>query len=143
MHWGAKNYINITPDQELRAKEVASAGADFIVGSNPHVCQIYEEIEADDGRQVPCYYSIGNFQSVMNQVEGNRDSVIIRIELEKGKAGKITLKKNEHIPCYCYTNCEGACWATVPLTGEYNTSGKKNISSVRRIQKALGEKAGK
>lgn len=77
----------------------------------------------------------------MRQVEGNRDSLIIRIELKRSRDGNIKLTKNEYIPCYCYNNCEGACWATVPLVEGYNTSKRRNRQSLLRTKEALGGKA--
>ncbi len=79
MHWGMKNFLSITEDQQKDAEEIANLGVNYIVGANPHVIQKYEAIRTDDGRTVPCFYSTGNFLSIMNQVKGNRDSVIVRI----------------------------------------------------------------
>lgn len=140
MHWGNKNYRNITEGQRKRALEISNAGADLIIGSNPHLVQIYDEIKSKDGRNVPCYYSIGNFQATMNQVDGNRESVIVKIELQKSKSGKVVIKANEAIPCYCYTRIDDALWCTVPLPKEYNESPKSGISRIRNVNAALGNK---
>ena len=140
MHWGSKNYRNCTQSQIKYAQEVADAGADYIVGANPHVVQSYDEITSADGRKVPCFYSIGNFQAVMNQIPGNRESVIIRIKIVRTEDKKIVLKDNNYIPCYCYTNCEGCCWATVPLSEKYNNSIKKGRKYYKNVVNAVGDK---
>ena len=141
MHWGVKNFRNITDDQKKLAQGIADAGADFIAGSNPHIVQIYDEIETNDGRVVPCYYSIGNFQAVMNQIPGNRDSVMIDLVLKREKTGEISIEDNAYIPFHCYSNVEGCLWAPVPLHKKYNTSPKKSAKIAERIAEAIGDKA--
>ena len=140
MHWGFKNFRKVVTHQLDDAMEVANAGADYIVGSNPHMVQSYAILTTDDGRKVPCAYSVGNFQAVMNQVTGNRDSVILRIRLQKDETGKITLAENHYIPCYTYTKRENSNWAPVALSKNFNTSVKKKDrkSSYERIVACMG-----
>ena len=140
MHWGKKNFRNPTKDQLVKAQEAADAGFDYIVGANPHLVQEYDVIDACDGRKVPCFYSMGNFQAVMNQVPGNRESLIVRIKLKKEADGSLTLEENNYIPCYCYTNCDGACWATVPLSADYNSSRKKGEGHYAGVVDTVGNK---
>ena len=141
MHWGFKNFRNVARHQFDDAMEVAQAGADYIVGSNPHIVQGYELLNTGNGRTVPCAYSIGNFQAVMNQVKGNRDSVILRIRLQRNKDGKVVLAENNYIPCYTYTKLENSNWAPVALSKQFNTSVKKKNrkSSFERIISAMGD----
>ena len=120
MHWGFKNFRNLAAHQIEDAKAVANAGADYIVGANPHLIQVYDVVTTDDGREVPCAYSTGNFQAYMNQVTGNRDSVIIRIRLKRDEAGNVILAENNYIPCYTYTDCEGNRWAPVAVSTTLN-----------------------
>ena len=107
MHWGKKNYKSITKEQQKEAQQVADAGADYIVGANPHMVQVYDEILAEDGRTVPCFYSTGNFQAYMNQIPGNRDSVMVRIRLNKDEQGKVVLAENKYIPYHVYKEING------------------------------------
>ena len=139
MHWGTKNYRNLTEDQDTKAQEAANAGADLIIGSNPHLVQAYKEIVTEDKRCVPCYFSVGNFQAVMNQVDGNRESIIVKIGIEKDRKGTVKIVENEYIPCYCYSNCDGACWSTVPLPKEYNTTSKNGVPRILTIDAAVGK----
>ncbi len=146
MHWGVKNFRNITDDQRTLAQGMADAGADFIVGSNPHIVQVYDDITTKDGRVVPCYYSVGNFQAKMKQIPGNRDSLLVYLELQKDENGKIEIVENSYIPFYCYNNVEEQMeehpWAPVPLSRDYNTSPKKPSRKIHdRIVQAVGEKA--
>lgn len=138
MHWGQKNFRNLTENQRIEAQQIADAGADYIVGANPHVLQIYDEIESSDGRKVPCFYSIGNFQAVMDQVEGNRDSVMVRIKIGRGEDGSPVLRENGYIPFHCFTRARGSRWAPVAQTDSYNIKGKKDRKAMARIEQAIG-----
>jgi len=142
MHWGAKNFRAITKKQSLEAQQVADAGIDYIIGANPHLIQVYDVITSEDGRQVPCIYSTGNFQAIMNQVPGNRDSVIMRIRLKKTKNGEVELVENNFIPCYTYTECEGGHWTPVAMGKKLNSKvKKKNRKTLHdRIVTAVGDK---
>ena len=67
LHWGEEYQRHSNKTQQYIAKALASAGADAIVASHPHVLQ---EISYVDG--VPVYYSIGNY--VSNQREETLDN---------------------------------------------------------------------
>lgn len=113
MHWGKKNYKSVTNAQVSEAQDVADAGADYIVGANPHMVQIYDEISASDGRRVPCFYSTGNFHAFMNQIPGNRDSIMVRIRLKRNQQGQVILAENNYIPYHTFKEKDG-CYL-VPL----------------------------
>ena len=142
MHWGEKNFRNVLPYQIKQAQEVADVGADYIVGSNPHMVQSYDEILSADGRTVPCFYSVGNFQSVMNQIPGNRDSVMARICLRKENDNSVKLVENAYIPFFTYNEVEGCRWTPIALTNNINKGIKKRNCQdyLSRIQEAIGEK---
>lgn len=141
MHWGAKNFRNLTDDQKKLAQDAADAGADFIIGSNPHLVQIYEELVSEDGRTVPCYYSVGNFLATMNQVPGNRDSIMVAITLERQADGSVALTGNEYIPFHCYNKVSGNRWPPVPLSRKYNMTKKKGSEHRSLIRDFIGDKA--
>ena len=42
---------------------MADAGADLIIGGHTHTLQPVGTVTAEDGREVPVYYSLGNFLS--------------------------------------------------------------------------------
>lgn len=142
MHWGMKNFYNLTKEQLKDAQDVADAGTDFIVGANPHVLQKYDIITSEDGRDVPCYFSTGNYQAVMNQVEGNRDSIVIRLRLKRQADGSIKLCDNNYIPSYAYRRCGMSNWSPVAISNAYNGGAlklnKKKILS--RITNVIGDK---
>lgn len=140
MHWGFKNFRNLAKHQKAEALAVANAGADYIVGANPHLVQVYDVVTTEDGRVVPCAYSIGNFQAVMNQVTGNRDSVILRIRLRKDETGKVTLAENHYIPCFTYNKCENSLWAPVAVSKNFNTEARKK--NRKKIQDRIADTIG-
>lgn len=141
MHWGAKNFRNLTEDQKNLAQSAADAGADFIIGSNPHLVQVYEELVSADGRTVPCYYSVGNFLAAMNQVPGNRDSIMVAITLERQPDGSVALVRNEYIPFHCFNKVSGNRWTPVPLSRKYNKTRKKGSEHIALIRDFIGDKA--
>lgn len=115
MHWGVKNAYGIKDRQREEAQILLDAGVDYITGGHAHLIQPYEELVAPDGKVVPCFFSLGDFHSSINQIPGNRDSVILRIRLKKDENGKVSLVENGYIPCYTYTTYNEMDYVTVPL----------------------------
>ncbi len=137
---GCKNYKEITAVQEKEAKELANLDVDYIIGAHAHVLQKYDVIVADDGREVPCFYSLGNFQASIQQIEGNRDTLILCLDFEKDENGNVVLKEQSYIPCYTVTELNEAYYVTIPLTEE-NKSIVEDMDVVKaRIQNAVGDK---
>jgi|GEM_PF-1453167 len=140
MHWGLKNFFKILPKQVKEAKEVANAGADLIIGANPHVLQPFRNVETDSGKIVPCFYSLGNFQAIMKQIPENRDSVIVRIELSRKEDGSVVLVSRDYIPCHTFTKINGCRWAPVALnepgTVRVPSHNKKRFTA--RIENIVG-----
>ena len=62
-HWGTEDELSPDESQLRWAQEMADAGADLIIGGHPHTLQPTELLTAADGRDVPVYYSLGNFLS--------------------------------------------------------------------------------
>ena len=142
MHWGTKNFTNTIPLQEQEAKELAEMGVDYIVGSHTHMVQKFTYIKADDGREVPCAYCLGDYNTSINQISGNRDSVIMRLELERDEDGNVVLADNTYIPCYTYTHYKGGHYVTIPMNKNLNgglTDLYKYKKIRRRIKRAIGK----
>lgn len=59
-HWGDEY---VSPSQRVKnyAKLFAEAGADFVIGSHPHVILESEILRLSSGRETVVYYSLGNF----------------------------------------------------------------------------------
>ena len=130
-HWGVKNHYEPVEGQLQTARELADAGVDYIVGSHPHLVQRYEEIRTSDGRTVPCIYSIGDFNSYINQVEGNLDSVLVRIRLHRTKDGRVILAENAYIPCHIYRKYGDERYVTMPMDAALN--GGADMPGVKTI----------
>ena len=88
--WGQKDSLDYTPDQEKQAKFLADHGADLIIGTYPHVVEPVKWIQADDGREVLVYYSLGNFQSNQKTLENMLGAAAV-VDITKTTEGtKIT-----------------------------------------------------
>ncbi|MBR4575225.1 MAG: CapA family protein [Lachnospiraceae bacterium] len=95
-HWGTEYDHGISAYQKKWAKIFAENGADIIIGTHPHVIEPVETIEGCDGRDVPVYYSIGNF---INWTSGRGKGVADRmvgamaeVTLTKDKDGEVIVK---------------------------------------------------
>lgn len=63
VHWGEEGQTRPTQSQRDWAQFMADNGADLIIGSHPHVLQPLETVTSSSGREVPVFYSLGNFVS--------------------------------------------------------------------------------
>lgn len=96
-HWGDEySRVANRPQIDL-AKKAAEAGADLIVGTHPHVLQEYKMITVQGDKNVPVFYSLGNFFNWSINKEGTTSSVIVQIDMEYLN-GKFTPKKVTAIP---------------------------------------------
>lgn len=66
-HWGTEYTTKPSIYQEKWALQMTEAGADLIIGTHPHVIQPIEWVEAENGNQSLCYYSLGNYASTQKQ----------------------------------------------------------------------------
>ena len=138
-HWGTENTEELTKQQLDAPVDIAEAGADLILGSHPHCLQSCRYIETGDGRTVLCMHSLGNFCSSMERVDANKDTIILRIELEKTGTG-VSVASASYIPCRMMPYGKSS-FTVVPtdqsLNGGYTSS---VLSDTReRIQKILGD----
>ncbi|MBR7044689.1 MAG: CapA family protein [Lachnospiraceae bacterium] len=140
MHWGTINNSAYNEKQEMAAQELADLGADYIAGSHPHLIQKYRLLTAADGRKVPCIYCMGNFMTSLNSLEGQRDSVLMRLALKRNGEGKVVLEEDTYIPCHIFRQMGEASYAVVPLTKELSP----DLDSETRDQllKRIGESIG-
>lgn len=81
-HWGTEDTFSPDNDQLTWAQAMADAGADLIIGGHTHTLQPVELLTASDGRDVPVYYSLGNFLShqkeKMNLLGGMASVTIVK-----------------------------------------------------------------
>lgn len=93
----------------------ADNGADAIIGTHPHVLQPMELLTASDGRQVPVWWSLGNFLS--HQMDAARwlgGMASFDIVLE---SGEVTIQNPQLVPTFTYIYYEGArcCFRSILL----------------------------
>lgn len=131
-HWGGMNALKLQKTQIEEAKFMAGSGADLIIGSHPHVVQQFCNINTDDGRVVPCAYSLGNFVTSMSELRENRDSVLLRVELTRVN-GKIKTELS-YIPCYSENSEHGV--SVVPAFPPHNN---ECLDSFYRTKNAVGK----
>lgn len=120
IHWG-REYVNQQTDtQRTVARELANAGADYIIGSHSHCLQPYDHVKTSNGKVVPVIYSMGNFVSQMSSKKITMESMILKIKLVKNKKGKVVLKSDGYIPCKIMPSYKGNNYTCLPLTSPYN-----------------------
>lgn len=132
MYWGAGNSLQIRRRQTEEAQFIADAGADIIIGAHPHVVQKFTYIKANDGRSVPCAYSLGNFLSGMRGLNENRDGVILRAELFR--SGKRALARVSCIPLFQEDGARGT--VCTENSHPFSEEGKR---SLERLKRTLGK----
>ena len=78
----------------------------------------------------------------MNQVEGNRDSVIVRIRLKRNKEGGVILAENNYIPFYTYNKYEKSYLPPISVSYRYANGIKRKgrKEKCERIQASIGSK---
>ena len=123
MHWGEEYRHDYSKRQEELAVFLAEHQADIVIGHHPHVVQRVEYIPRPDGRQMLCFYSLGNFLSGQTQNAAllgamafviikksyNMDGIINDIIIEKyGALPLVTHYENNFTnikvyPLYAYT----------------------------------------
>lgn len=109
LHWGTEGSYRPNADQISCAHAAIDAGADFVYGSHPHTIQPVEEY---DGRYI--YYSFGNWTFGGNTNPRDKDSFILRLELEQDFDGTVRIISREHIPCAISGERNGNNYQPVP-----------------------------
>jgi poly-gamma-glutamate synthesis protein (capsule biosynthesis protein) len=79
-HWDNEYEVEPAPITRQRAQQLVAAGADFIIGSHPHVIQINERIDG-----VPVYYSLGNFVFDQYFEAAVRTGLLVGVTLREGE----------------------------------------------------------
>ncbi len=66
-HWGTEYQTTVSSDQKYWAQLFLENGVDLVIGSHPHVIEPVEWLEDDEGHQMLCYYSLGDFVEYSNK----------------------------------------------------------------------------
>ncbi|MDE7325616.1 MAG: CapA family protein, partial [Lachnospiraceae bacterium] len=140
-HWGSENVHEVRDYQKAHAKEIAAAGADLIIGSHPHCLQEMEYIVTEDGKSVPCFYSLGNVVSSMTR-DINHDTVFVQVSLRSNKEANsvynsVSITSLSLLPCHVLTALDGHYRVITPL--DYKTGDKKITEELARAKARIEE----
>ena len=114
-HWGVEYIYEPAKSQIEWARFFAEEGADLIIGTHPHVLQYQEVIKTSDGREVPCYYSLGNFISSHTNLQGVVIGGMADIEFTRDDTGKVTITRHDIIPTVTHTDSNLSYFKVVRL----------------------------
>lgn len=109
VHWGKYGTRKIKKSQSKEARFMAESGADLIVGCHSHIVQKFGFINTDDGRRVPCAYSLGNFISGQSEMCEFQDGAVLRVELSR--SGESVNAEVSYIPCASEDGLRAVCAA--------------------------------
>lgn len=93
MHWGIEFTYGLSEDQIQLAQALADAGADVIIGNHPHTIQPAEWLQTADGRNVLCFYSLGNL--ISSAYEVSRADEQFQNMYEVGAIAQFSLEKKD------------------------------------------------
>lgn len=96
-HWGEEYSLEPVEMQREWAQVFADEGADVIIGNHPHVMEPVTLVTSSDGKQVPCYWSTGNFISTSPSNESLVGG-IAELTLHKDKDGACSVTSAEFKP---------------------------------------------
>lgn len=128
-HWGSEYQRSQGKEQERIADEIASAGADIIFGSHPHVVQPVTLLTDElTGRKTAVFFSMGNF--ISNQRAETLDNkyteqgVIARVSLSLTRStGEISDYDASVVPLWVDRYTDGRTrYAIVPLDEDMETN---------------------
>lgn len=139
-HWGTEYLYTPTKSQRKWAKFLADAGADLIIGTHPHVLQPVGEITAKDGRNVPVFWSLGNFVSAQKRpgtMLGGLADCVWEKTADGAKVTSYALK-----PLVAATDAEFSTFTVFPLS-EYPDGWSEGNRLFRIIEKEFGVKTDK
>lgn len=115
LHAGTEYIHEPDSSQQRWFSFFADNGADAIIGTHPHVLQPMEIITSSDGREVPVWWSLGNFLS--HQMDAARWlGGMAAFDIVK-ENGSVTIRNPQLVPTFTYIYYEGSrcCFRSVLL----------------------------
>lgn len=85
-HWGTEGMSEPDDEQTQWAQVFLECGVDVVLGNHPHMLQPVEVLEDDNGNQMVCFWSVGNFISGMANEE-NMVGGLAEVRLERSEDG--------------------------------------------------------
>lgn len=135
-HWGTEYLLKPEKSQNEWGRFFAESGADLIIGTHPHVVRPMETIICQDGRKVPCMYSLGNFLACQ-VVSGTQLGAMADVTISFDETGKLDFK-TQLIPLVVDTDESYSYFKVYPLMEYTDEKIARN-----RIMKIQSQKLGK
>lgn len=105
--WGKTSATSPTAAQREQAQQIADAGADIILGTNPQAVFPVEILTAQrgDGKYHPvlCAYSLGNLFTNDRESRANLAGILLRADIQYDAAtGTVAFDNLSYDPTYCW-----------------------------------------
>lgn len=149
-HWGEEYQEAPNNHQVNLAQKTADMGADIIFASHPHVLQKAEYITVtDSGKQVPVFYSMGNFLSNQRTETLGKprteQGVMAMVNLSYMKGAGITILEMDAVPTWVDKYSAGGSveYRIVPLDKDLNSNNAlKTSGHMSRAKQAMEDANG-
>lgn len=107
LSWGKTSATSPTSAQREQAQQIADAGADLILGTNPQAVFPVEILTAQrgDGKYHPvlCAYSLGNLFTYDRESRANLAGILLRADIQYDPAtGTVAFDQLSYDPTYCW-----------------------------------------
>lgn len=145
MHWGTEYQRQPSDDDKYIAQSLADLGADVIFASHPHVVQPIDIIQSSSGKNVPVYYSMGNFISNQRQEtlknryteQGLMAMVTLTVDTDSDEVKSGTAKT---LPTWVDKYGSSIKYAVIPLDENFETCDVLSVSGhLSRAQQGLDD----
>ncbi len=100
-HWGQEYQFYPQPSQVAAARRLAEAGADVILGAQPHTLQPVDVLDVGGGRKALVIYSLANFlasQGNMQAESFTATAAIFYVGLSRAADGKVRVTGYRYLP---------------------------------------------
>lgn len=134
-HWGKEYELDAGDSQKELAQKMADAGATCIIGTHPHVIEPLEILTSADGREVPCFYSLGNFVSNMFSLETQLEGMA-EITLRKVN-GEVYVESAKLTPLVNHINRYDTVFVVYRLEEYTDSLAKGHVANVVKSEKEI------
>lgn len=134
VHWGDEYSATPNALQKELAQFFADCGADVVFGHHPHVLQPAAKIKSADGREVPVFYSLGNFFSAQHKAVTMVGALAEAVFEKDPATGKTAFKSAVIVPVVTHFNSGFGDLAVYPLE-----SYTDQLAAVHAVRQRFGE----
>ncbi|MDR0486928.1 MAG: CapA family protein [Treponema sp.] len=113
IHWGEEYAMKPGSFQTGLAAFIAEHNVDVIIGHHPHVLQRFESLPRPDGKDMLCFYSLGNF--VSNQRERERILGALMFVVFTKEDEELSVSDSGLIPVVCHIDLNYTSTKVFPL----------------------------